>query len=137
MLVNAANLLVSELASTDDTRLNLTGLYVCPLATVATDGHALGAVTTPPVDARDFPQVDGLDAGAMPPPAIVPKAAVTQALKAIPKKAAKRHPILAHVAIDGQNGTRRLVTTDLESTTPVETKTLEGSDFPDWQAIMP
>jgi hypothetical protein len=135
MLVNAQNLLVSELASSEDTRGNLNGLYVCPFGTVATDGHCLGAVTAPTDDPRDFPSIG--DAESQPPPAIVPVAAVKQALKNIPKKAAKQHPILANVAVSGENGSRRLVTTDLESTSPIDVKTREGSDFPDFQGCMP
>ena len=135
MLINAQNLMVSELASSDETRWNLAGVYMCPMATAATDGRCLGIVSTPPDDPRDFPGVG--DAESQPPPAIVPLAAVKQALKSIPKKAAKRLPILANVAVSGENGRRRLVTTDLESTTPVDVKTLEGSDFPDFQAVIP
>jgi hypothetical protein len=140
MLLNAQNLTVGELASKDKGRLNIHGVYVCPLVTVATDGHCLGAVTTPDVNPDDYPTVDCGGIGTptdYPPPAVIPSHAVTAALRNIPKKAAKRIPVLANVVVVGDNGSRRLVTTDLDATYPVDVRTVDGADFPDWQRVIP
>jgi DNA polymerase III sliding clamp (beta) subunit (PCNA family) len=136
MLLNAQNLMIAELASSDETRSNLNGLYVCPLVTVATDGHCLGAITTPTDDPHDFPAIGGITGDeAPPPPAIVPRSACRDALKAIPKKT--HQPILRHVYVTGENGTRRLLATDVDTVHPIETKTGDGAKFPDWQACIP
>lgn len=140
MLLNANNLKLVDLASTDESRYNVAGLYVCALATVATDGHVLGAVATPTDDPADFPQVLNGNGGAWwekeLPPAILPRQACQDALKAIPKK--PRQPVLGNALLTGDTigSARCLVTTDLDTTKVTETKAVHA-EFPDWQACVP
>ena len=140
LLLSRANLELAALASSDSTRTNLAGLYVTPECTVATDGHALGIVDAPQTDGADFPRVAGME----PQPAetlkpcIIPTDGAKRMVKALPRRS--RVPVLEHACVDvahsNVNGTFRAVTTDLETTTPIEVRKVDG-EFPMYSQVIP
>lgn len=139
MYLNRANLEIAALASTDASRLGLCSVRVEAGRTMATDGHALGIVATPALDPKDYPAVGGLtetDAGFQ--PCSIPVDTAKALLRAIPKRS--HVPVLAcakvDVAASNANGVFRAVTTDLETTTPVEGRKIEAS-YPDVDQVVP
>jgi len=139
MYLNKANLELAALACTDAGRTNLAVLRVEPTRTIATDGHVLGIVDVPALDPKDYPAVGGLtETDAAFEACSIPVPAARALLKAIPK--ARHQPILRNAKVDvaasNANGTFRAVTTDLETTTPIEARKVDET-FPDIAQVMP
>ena len=139
LLLNRANLELVALASTDENRGAITGLYITPTRTVATDGHCLGMVDTPAVDAADFPAVEGFAPSAEP---LIPCVLPADAARTLLKNLKRSHlPILEHVAVDvektNRNGTIHALTTDLDTTTPVVSRHLDADAYPAINQVMP
>ena len=137
MFLNKHNLAIAALASKDQTRYALHGLHITPTETAATDGHCLGRVTLPDFPRGDFPVV-GVEESDKPfAPCIIPKDAADRLAKQLPKKASI--PILENALVDierSQGDTFRAVTTDRDTTQPLEVSKVEG-EFPTLDNVMP
>ena len=137
MLYNKNNLLVSNIASKDETRPVLTGVRFEEKATIATDGYKLMIVSTPPDDSID--DVSEID-GAITPvttstPVNIPSENVKQLSKSLPKK-----PILPWFSntffTSKDDEMVEMVTTDGINHQKHTTKAIVG-DYPQYNAILP
>jgi len=137
-LLGKRNLEIIKLASNDETRQALNGLYVDGDTTVVTDGHKLIRVKSQSPPVCDWP-VNGIK-WTVEEPFIIDKKTVEKALKNIPKKQAM--PILHNVAVglikvdEGEVKKAVCQTTDLERTENIEARTVEGK-FPDYKRVIP
>lgn len=137
-LLNKKNLEIIKIASADQTRLALNGLYVDGDTTVATDGHRVIRVQTQSPAVEDWP-ANGVKWDKEE-PFIMDKKTVEKALKNIPKKTDL--PILQNVGVGlihtDQYDPKKIVcqTTDLDTTDNVESKPIDGI-YPDYKRIIP
>lgn len=139
VFLNRHNLALVELASKDACRFALCGVYVEAGRTIATDGHCLGIVDTPKVEAIEFPDAGDVETPtAALKPAIIPTDGCKAIAKALPRRS--HLPVLLNARVDvnrtNANGSVRVVSTDLETTTPVDVKKIEG-EFPDVSQVLP
>lgn len=138
-LYNKKQLEIIKLASKDETRMALSGLYIDRDTTVTTDGHKLVTVKSQPKPQEDWPansiewKKNDSD------PFIISREQVEKAIKNIPRKMAM--PILSNVAIgkvENDEGRKELAcqTTDLENTDKVEGREVDGK-FPNYKQVIP
>lgn len=130
MLLNHHNLDVLDFASTFKERPILTGVYVTPTHTVATDGYMLVEVAAPEIEQKDIP----FDLTGEADPVILPPEAVKKALRNVPRKHAL--PILRHVGLKTDGRSTTLTTCDVGTTDRVECLSIEGK-YPDYEQILP
>jgi DNA polymerase III sliding clamp (beta) subunit (PCNA family) len=141
ILLTKASLAVVACASTDAGRVNLQGVHVTPTHTMATDGYMLAMVShQTATDPADFPAVGGVAQPTEPlMPCTIPTDAVKKMLAAFPK-ANKYQPILDHALVDvvqsNATGSLHVVTTDIDTTTPVQAKKIDMA-FPDVAQVVP
>jgi len=130
---------IIKLASKDETRTALCGLYIDRDTTVITDGHKLVTITSQPKPQEDWP------ANSIPwekddsAPFIISREQVEKALKNLPRKASM--PILQNVAIgkiENEEGRKDVAcqTTDLDNTDKVEGREIEAT-FPNYKQVIP
>ncbi len=139
-LFNKKQLEIINLASPDETRVALNGLYFDGNKTVVTDGHRLVYVeNTKQCIKEDWP-ANGIKWDGLETPFLVSKNTIQKALKNIPKKT--DFPILKNVAIGlkerVENEPENVIcqTTDLENTDNIEARTI-GAKFPNYKQIIP
>lgn len=143
-LFNRKQLENIKLASKDDTRMALNGLYFKGNSTISTDGHKLMKVTyTPPEsESKEEWPVNGvqwLDSDAS---FILPRSTVEKALQNIPKKDGHPLSILSNVAVgliqkvDGEPSRATCQTSDLINTNNVEAQIVDVK-FPDYERVIP
>jgi len=137
-LLGKRSLEIIKLASNDETRQALNGLYVDGDTTVVTDGHKMMRVKSQSLPVSEWP-ANGVK-WTVEEPFIIDKKTVEKALKNIPKKQAI--PILHNAAVglvkvgDGEAKKAVCQTTDLERTENIETRTVDGK-FPDYKRVIP
>lgn len=136
-MLNKYNLIVKNFtADKGSIRPELSGIYISPKETVATDSFMLVRVQTPKVDINEFPVVQK---GKKPlkkfEPFILPQGEAEKLLKLIPTDPTL--PILNNVALMKQ--TKKIVkfaTSDLQGTSFLESRVIEG-DYPNYKEILP
>jgi DNA polymerase III sliding clamp (beta) subunit (PCNA family) len=134
---------VKVFAGKTDTRYILNGVHITEDYLTATDGKILGRIEQDKtLTAKDYPNVPGIDSQRSQEPlkgVIVPVDGIDVLIRAIPR-AAKTMPILKTVIINTQetNAGPLFVAgaTDLETTTPINIKPIEGM-FPDVNQVIP
>ena len=134
---------VKAFAGKADTRYVLNGVNITADYLTATDGHVLGRIEIDrTLTAKDYPRVEGIDPSQSEDAlkgVIVPIEGIDVLAKAIPK-AAKTMPILKTAIVNTTvtNEGKLFVagTTDLETTTPINIKPIEGT-FPDASKVIP
>lgn len=143
MLLNKKVLCLVNVASTDQTRQSINGVYIEPDGSgVATDGHMLLKFNpdgTP--DAKEYPTLDGVnpvDSDKLK-AFILPREACAEILKAMPKR--KGLPILSNnIALDAQgtntNGHAIIGVTDLQTPKVFKPQKVEA-EFPDYPKVIP
>ena len=115
-------------------REELTGLYISPKETCATDGFILTRVQAPRFDKSEIPEFEGKKANLDFKPFILPKEEAEKLLKIFPKSA--NFPILEHIFLLKQTPDQvEFGLTDLDSLNIVKCKTIEG-EFPDYKPIL-
>jgi len=139
-LYNKKQLEIISIASPDETRGGLQGLYFDGNTTVAGDDHRIICVeNTKQSSTADWP-ANGIKWNNQDTPFIVTKNTIQKAMKNIPKK--PDLPILKNVAIglkDRPDMTPQKVvcqTTDMENTDNVEAQTLD-SKYPTYKRVIP
>lgn len=137
------HLAVVAAASTDETRYVLCGVKVEEtkkgVKTIATNGRMLAIVeSTTEFKDGDFPVVAGFDTVAnSAKEAIIPNDAIRKALKALlkPKKYGQV-PILEYVAVKMAKDVSTLAATDLETSSVIPARNIEGV-FPNYEQVVP
>ena len=143
-MLNKHNLAVHQFANREEWRYGNSCIHVTPKETIATDGTVLVRVSTPELDPKSFPQVDGITASTTFKPFNLPVDAAKAIEKSIPKKCSI--PILSNVMIDGKATDAKpkdgmpdcavLAVSDLENPQVFRPKKDDGK-FPNWQTATP
>src|SRR3990167_5309599 len=134
MLYNQHNLAVAKIASKEEYKPEIAGVYFTKEKTVATDGYRLLEVSVPiGIKPEEFPVVEGKYAMRGCKPFIVP----AKSLKGIKIPTSRSLPILQHVALSHVDDNRvEFMTTDLESGKVTTARRVAGQ-FPDYEKIIP
>jgi DNA polymerase III sliding clamp (beta) subunit (PCNA family) len=134
---------VKAFAGKADTRYVLNGVHMDADNLTATDGHVLGRISQQKeLSVKDYPNVEGIDPSQAEEPlkgVIVPIDGVERLAKAIPTKKSTM-PILKTAIVNTKvtnEGKLFLAgTTDLETTTPINVKLIDGK-FPEVHNVIP
>jgi len=110
-------------------------------STEATDGHILFQVKAETPDDDEYPAVGGIKSSTEElVPFTMPLDACEAIAKSIPKRNTRYMPVLSHAALDvaetNANGKARFVTSDLTTTTPIESEKIDGT-YPNTDAVIP
>ena len=137
MLLNKNNLAIHTIASKQETKPELMGVYITPEETVATDTFILVAVSTPKGDAKDFPTREEGDT--MKPKdvrAIIPAPLAKAVMSKIPTKATL--PILENAIVSNFKGEKKITitSTDLDVWHDTSGTVIEGA-YPAYKQIIP
>lgn len=136
-LYNRHNFGIVKFAAKDESRWAISGVYVEPGKTVATDGHRMAVVTAPNHSAKisEFPEVPGVKIKALETPGILPADVAAKLAKEIPTREAV--PVLNNAApIETEAGKMGFVHTDLQSSHPTIAETVKGT-FPNYESVFP
>ena len=139
-MLNKYNFKVREFASKEQSRYTLQAIQVTREATVATDGHKLMWVSTPAVEAKDFPVVPGA-----PPatnefdPFLLDSDTAKIIERALPRK--DTYPVLLNAALgyevrDNLASMPVVTVTDLQTPQSFRPRRVDGT-FPNYEAVIP
>lgn len=139
MLLNRNNLEIAKFCSKDITRPLLQKLRILPGRTEASNGVVLVRVTIPQAEDDDFPKINGFTVTkkSKRKEVLVEGKDIARITKDIPK--VNTLPILAHAQVDfhGSNGSLRVATTNLDTSTIREYRTPDDTPYPNTDKIMP
>lgn len=128
LLLNKANLAVSQFASKEKSRYALQAVQVSEKGTCATDGYKMVRVSLPTAKIGDYPTVPTFPQGNGQKAGLLPLSLVTKLEKSIPTK--QRMPILNYVGVSFDAESVHAVTTDLETHSVLSQRQVTGW-FPD------
>ncbi len=134
-LYNKKQLEIVKIASKDETRPALQGLYIDGDTTVMTDGHKLMTVKSKPMPTEDWP-ANSIPWKKNSEPFIISREQVEKCLKNIPKKSQVK--LLLNAAIGKVENEPCLVcqTTDIYSTDKVEGSEIDAK-YPNYKQVIP
>ena len=137
-MYNRENFSVAKIASKDQGRYHLNGIYCHPKFTVGSDGKTLMIVTTPKkVDIKEMPIPTGEELIDKFDPFILDLKDAQKIEKSIPKKSPL--PILQHIVIlksESESPFVKLFTTDLQSQNITVSKKIDG-EYPEFGKVLP
>lgn len=134
-MYNKENFTVAKIASKEQTRYNLNGIYCHPKFTVGCDGSMLMIVTAPKTKTEDMPVPAEGELTDKFEPFILDLQDAQKVEKSIPKKS--HLPILQHVGIlKSDNGNAKLYTTDLQSQNITISRKIDGK-YPQFGKVLP
>jgi DNA polymerase III sliding clamp (beta) subunit (PCNA family) len=129
MKLDKAILALRYVVSREETRVNLSGIYLEPTGAVATDGHMLATIEAPKVELADGEtEPEPLK------PCILANADAEAIAKALPKRSHNPAELLASIdtATSNANGTLKVST----GSATFEPRKVNG-EFPDYRQVIP
>jgi hypothetical protein len=133
---NKHNFEIAKLASTEESRFTINGIYVTPGATYVTDGHLAVKVTAPAVQPSLFPATDGIEAAEWFSPFVLDRETALKVAKAIPKKGGPSSQIVAIDTSTEVDSSATMAVNELVRQDIIRSQKLP-SEFPDIEKILP
>ncbi len=134
-MFNKHNLNIANFCAKNTTRPEITGIFIEPNRTTATDSFCLISVETPKLNSTDYPIIPNKKVKDNFKPFILPADKSKEVLRIIPKNN-KSLPILEHAILTQQTETMvELTTTDLNATQSVMSQVIDGK-YPEFQPLL-